>query len=440
MRQYFFDTADYINSLIEGGEVYTAFLSGEDSDFCRLNGGRIRQAGSVKQNELSLRLINGARHASATLSLTGNKASDQSELSSIVRELREQLAELPDDPYLLYATEVSSSDSMRVSELPDSRETVAQIVTKSKGLDLVGIFASGSIYRGFANSLGQRNWYACHPFNFDFSLYLRADKAVKTGYAGFSWADSAFDAKLHAAREQLEILKLTPKTIKPGKYRVYLSPSALNEVTDMLSWNGFGLKSHKTKQTSLLRMIEAGASMHESVSLLENTAGGLAPDFSSLGYRRPAHVQLIERGQYKDCLVSPRSAKEFGVSTNGASEAESPQSLEMASGSINLAEVPDVLGDGVYINNLWYLNYSDQSACRMTGLTRFASFWVEGGKIEQPLNVMRFDESAIRMLGDNLIGLTKEREMIMSSHTYGQRSVSSVHLPGAVVKDFSFTL
>jgi len=440
MRQYFFDTADYLKSLLEGGEVYTAYLTGEDSDFCRLNGGRIRQAGSVKQNQLSLRLISGARHASATLSLAGSKASDQAELASIVKELREQLAELPEDPYLLYATEVNSSDSVRASELPDSRDSVAQIVAKSKGLDLVGIFASGAIYRGFANSLGQRNWYACHPFHFDYSLYLRADKAVKTGYAGFQWQDQAFDAKLEAAREQLEILKLTPKTIKPGKYRVYLSPSALNEVTDMLSWNGFGLKSHKTKQTSLLRMVDAGASMHESVTLLEHTAAGLSPDFSSSGYRRPAHVKLIEQGQYKDCLISPRSAKEFGVSTNGASEGESPESLEMAPGSIDLARVPEVLGDGVYINNLWYLNYSDQSACRMTGLTRFASFWVEGGKIEQPLNVMRFDESALRMLGDNLIGLTKEREMIMSSNTYGQRSVSSVHLPGAVVKDFSFTL
>ena len=187
-------------------------------------------------------------------------------------------------------------------------------------------------------------------------------------------------------------------------------------------------------------MVEAGAAMHDSVTVLENTKAGLAPDFSSFGYRRPEQVTLIDRGRYHDCLVSPRSAKEYGVATNGSGPSESPQSLEIRAGEIDLARVPEILGDGVYINNLWYLNYSDQSACRMTGLTRFASFWVEGGKIVQPLNVMRFDESALRMLGDNLVGLTKERDMIMSSHTYGERSVSSVHLPGAVIKDFSFTL
>ena len=36
----------------------------------------------------------------------------------------------------------------------------------------------------------------------------------------------------------------------------------------------------------------------------------------------------------------------------------------------------------VYVNNVWYLNYSDRSACRMTGMTRFATFWVEHGVIQ----------------------------------------------------------
>ena len=61
------------------------------------------------------------------------------------------------------------------------------------------------------------------------------------------------------------------------------------------------------------------------------------------------------------------------------------------------------------MNNVWYLNYSDRSACRMTGMTRFATFWVEHGVIQAPLNVMRFDESIYRMLGEHLLGLTAER-------------------------------
>ena len=37
------------------------------------------------------------------------------------------------------------------------------------------------------------------------------------------------------------------------------------------------------------------------------------------------------------------------------------------------------LDTGIYVNNLWYLNYSDRPAGRITGMTRFATLWVEEG-------------------------------------------------------------
>jgi predicted Zn-dependent protease len=112
----------------------------------------------------------------------------------------------------------------------------------------------------------------------------------------------------------------------------------------------------------------------------------------------------------------------------------------MAAGDIARDDVLQRLGTGVYINNLWYLNYSDRVACRMTGMTRFATFWVEGGVIQAPLSVMRFDESIYRMLGDHLLGLTAERDFILDSSTYHERSTGSSRLPGALVEDFNFTL
>jgi len=149
---------------------------------------------------------------------------------------------------------------------------------------------------------------------------------------------------------------------------------------------------------------------------------------------------LIDQGTFRDCLVSPRSAKEYGVPTNGAGDGEMPESIDVAAGDILADDVVRQLDTGVYINNLWYLNYSDRSACRITGMTRFATLWVENGRIAAPLNVMRFDETLYRMLGENLLGLTTERYLILDSGTYGGRSTSSSRLPGALVKDFTFTL
>ena len=73
-------------------------------------------------------------------------------------------------------------------------------------------------------------------------------------------------------------------------------------------------------------------------------------------------------------------------------------------------------------------------------MTRFATFWVDGGEIQAPLNVMRFDETVYRILGENLMSLTQEREFILDPGTYHGRSTSSGRVPGALVEDFAFTL
>ena len=127
------------------------------------------------------------------------------------------------------------------------------------------------------------------------------------------------------------------------------------------------------------------------------------------GFMKPDFVSLIKEGKQDEFLISPRSAKEYGVEQNGADSNEVPVAVEMGAGEISKDDILKELGTGVYVNNAWYLNYSDKQGCKMTGMTRFACFWVKDGKISAPLNVMRFDESIYRMLGENLIGLTKEK-------------------------------
>jgi hypothetical protein len=53
---------------------------------------------------------------------------------------------------------------------------------------------------------------------------------------------------------------------------------------------------------------------------------------------------------------------------------------------------------------------------------------------------MRFDETLYRMLGEKLLALTAERELILDPSTYGARSTASSRMPGAIVDDFTFTL
>lgn len=440
MQQDFYCLADTLQTHLRGEEQYLATFSGEESDFVRFNQAKVRQAMHITQRYLSVQLVDGRRHITGGLTLSGDVAHDQAGLAALVEALRERLAHLPEDPYLLYATAPQSTERIAPNLLPDAGEVVSEIVRRAEGTDFVGLYAAGGIFHGFANSLGQRNWFASHSHNLDWSLYHSADKAVKTSYAGFTWDAAAFELKMRDAREQLGHLATPARTIDPGAYRVYLAPAAMDDIAGMMCWGGFGLKDHRTKQTPLIRMVEEGATLRHDITVSENTREGVAADFQGGGFLKPPCVPLIEGGALCGSLASPRSAKEYEVPTNGASDDETPESFDMAGGDLAQSDILERLGAGLYVNNLHYLNFSDRTACRMTGMTRFATFWVEKGRIVAPVNVMRFDETLYRVLGSNLVGLTRERDLMINPLTYGSRSTASTRLPGALIEGFTFTL
>jgi predicted Zn-dependent protease len=438
LQDEFYALADALTRELHGAEIFTCWFSAERSDFVRFNHGKVRQAGNVAQRYLNLRLIAAGRQAAISLSLSGN-ADDLALLKNTLAELRRVIEDLPQDPYLLYATDIYSSEIKRRGTIPEPGAVVDEIVREARGRDLVGIYATGPVFRGFANSFGQRNWHEVENFNFDWSLYHQADKAVKTSYAGFDWRSEAFGAKMQTAANQLAILQRPARTIESGEYRAFLAPRALEEIIGLLAWGGLSAKARHTKQSPLIKM-EQGARLSEKVTLRENTIDSTAPGFQGDGFTKPTQVTLIESGRLADALIAPRTAKEYGLASNGANGSESPESLDLTAGKLAETAALTALNTGLLINNLWYLNFSDRPACRLTGMTRFATFWVENGEIVAPVNVMRFDDTIYRLLGENLIDLTQEQEFMLDASTYGSRSTHSSRLPGALVAAMKFTL
>jgi predicted Zn-dependent protease len=440
MKAYFDDLAAYLDTRLQPSEEYKCWLAAEASDFVRFNHGVIRQPGHVRQLYLTLNLINGRRHAKSSVCLGGDAAIDRSLLDHTLAVLREQIADLPEDPHLMSATEVNCSERIVGSRLPPTSQIVDEVLRAAQGYDLVGLLAAGPVYRGFANSYGQRNWHEASSFNLDWSLCHSRDKAVKTTFAGFDWSNAEFRAKFERASEQLAMLGREPVNIKPGPYRAYLTPTALNEMLGMLNWGGLAEKSFRTMHSSLRRMRDEGLRLNPAVTLIENTAQGLSPAFQADGYIKPDRVMLLDQGRLAGSMISPRTSKEYGIATNGADDSEAMSALDLAAGELPLSRVLEELDTGVFVGNLWYLNYSDRANCKITGMTRFATFWVEHGQIKAPLNVMRFDDSLFRVLGENLLALTRERELLVDAETYGARSTGSARLPGALVKDLMFVL
>ncbi len=437
-RAYFAGLVERLCNQLRGSEVLLLNVHAEHSHFVRFNHGRIRQSGTVSQRSLRLELIRHQRHALGSVELCGCAEQDQARLFELLRALRTQGNTLPDDPFLYYAEEGRSTQDDDGVEPPDAHRATAHLVQQSAGLDLVGFWASGDIEAGFANSLGQLNWHRRAGFNIDWSCHLPENKAVKCAYAGARWEPARLEQALTDARKHLEVLKRPSVTLRPGAYRAFLAPQALLEIIEVVAWEGFGLLGQRTRRTPLLKLLDRQCALHPLVTVLENHAAGIAPGFTRHGFAKTPSITLVEGGRLVQALSGPRSAKEFAVPVND--DTEQPEALELLPGDIPAEEVLERIGTGLYISNAWYCNLSDRSDCRVTGLTRFACFWVQGGKLRGPVEVMRFDVSLYELLGDKLLGLTDSTHLIQDPGTYGQRSLRVARLPGALVEDFCLTL
>jgi predicted Zn-dependent protease len=175
-------------------------------------------------------------------------------------------------------------------------------------------------------------------------------------------------------------------------------------------------------------------------TLKENFGRGLVPRFNELGEIAPTELPIITDGRLVNTLVSSRTAKEYGKVANGASSGEYLRSPEVSPGNLANGDILQTLDTGLYVSNLHYLNWSDRPTGRITGMTRYACFWVEKGEIVAPIENLRFDESLYRCFGENLVSLTQSQDFVPEVGTYDHRQLGGTWVPGMLVEEFTYTL
>ena len=440
MKSYFKKVSEYLFNSLESNEILILNFDAEQTDFVRFNHAKIRQAGNVDQATLTLSLVHKKKSLNSVIRLSLDYQKDSVLLLRTLYYLRREIPELPRDPYLMYERNLNSFDRETKNKSLDSFNITDSILQGCHSLDMVGILSSGAIMKGFSNSLGQFNWHESQSFNFDWSMYTDTGKAIKQNYSDQVWDQNIFSSLLDESKQKLQVIDNKEQTIQPGEYRVYLSPSALNEIVDMLSWGGFSYKANKIGSSPLHLMMKGEKKLNKIVSFTEDLTNGISPKFHSDGFIKPDTTELIINGEYKSSLISPRSALEYSVNHNAAEYYESPVSINLKEGAISNDNILATLKDGIYISNLWYLNFSDLNNGRITGLTRFGCFKVSNGEYQGPINTMRFDETVYNIFGDKLIGLTNNKQLLIDSSTYEERSTHSSTIPGAIVEDFKMTL
>jgi predicted Zn-dependent protease len=425
---------------LQQAEHLTVRLVGEQSQFVRFTQAKVRQTGWVSDAELELTLMNNQRTASFSFPITGNWQTDWEQGRSALWELREEVVQLPEDPYIVLPAGNATSREVHSGMLLAPETVVDAVLPVVTGLDFTGLYAAGSMVRGYADSAGQKHWFATESFALDYSLFTADGQAVKDTYAGSEWEQATYTTKLNTAKQQLERLLQAPKSVPKGQYRTYLAPSAVAELLQMFSWGGLS-ESSLRRGGSALRLLQQGEkTLSPLFHLTENFQHGLVPRFNELGEVTPMKLPIIQAGQLTNTLINSRTAKEYSITPNGANARESLRSPEIAPGTLSQAEILTALDRGLYVSNLHYLNWSDRPTGRVTGMTRYACFWVENGEIVAPIDNLRFDESLYRCFGENLIALTDFQSFMPEVGTYEHRSLGGSWVPGALVEAFTYTL
>lgn len=439
-EEIFRTSSDTLYNELKEGETLNLNFSAENTDFIRLNNAKVRQASTVEQGELALELHLGNKKSEVGVPVSLNKEQNTELLVATLKSLQEEVRSLPDDPFLSPMTNEGESHTEMEGSIPTSDSFVKATVEACDGSDLAGYLTSGTSMRANSNSLGQKHWFASDSFFFDYSLYSAKERAVKGSYAGSKFDVRELNTLIKESRQALEVMDRDKVELKPGKYKAYLAPAALHEVTGMMGWHALSGGAYKRGECPLADLFEGKQNFHSSVTMKENFGLGLSPRFNEFGEVASEVQNLVTKGKMDNLLVSRETAKEYGLTSNQASGGEAPRALEVETGNLKREDILKELGTGLYLSNLHYLNWSDKNKGRLTGMTRFGCLWVENGEIVGPIKDLRFDETLYHIFGTGLQGITDFSEVMMETGTYGSRSLGGSKVPGLLVNDFSFTL
>ncbi len=440
LERSFDQLVDAIANELKPDEQFTLSLNSEQSQFTRFNHAKVRQTGSVNDGTLSLTLMQEQRSSDHQFPFTGDLEVDRPRATIALEALRREVSQLPANPYLVLPSGKETSQEIYTGQLLAIDEVVPTLLSVVADLDFTGIYAAGLMIRAYADSVGQKHWFATDSFSLDYSLFTPDGQAVKGTFAGDRWDQAAYVAKIQTSRLQLDRLSQPPKSIGRGRYRTYLAPAAIAELVDMLSWGGVSESSYQQGGSCFGAMRRGEKKLSPKFTLRENFRHGLVPRFNDLGEVAPLDLAIVQDGELANMLISSKTAKEYKLVANGADQGESLRSPEISPGELASDQILATLGTGLYLSNLHYLNWSDRPTGRITGMTRYACFWVENGEIVAPIENLRFDDSFYQFWGENLVALTNFQEFIPDVGTYENRNLGGSWVPGMMVNDFTYTL
>jgi len=440
MKKLFNKLSEKIYNELKVDEHLTLSLHGENSQFIRINDAKVRQTGIVKNIDLSFNFIFKNRSCDGSITLCGNLEDNYALAVKELKRLRKEIVQLPEDPYIVFPENAGSTTSINKADGLNFDDAADALFPAMHGVDLVGIWASGQIFSGNSNSTGQRHWFETDTFSLDFSLVNSSHKMVKGIFAGSDWNQKEYEDYIDNAKQKLDLMDKKPVKVKTGKYRTWFESKAVADFLTMFSWLGLSEANIQQGNSAFIKMRNKEQQFSEMFSLAEDFRPGLVPRFNERGEVAPEVLEIIKNGNLKNTLINSRTAKKYKLKSNNANNEEWLRAPIMESGSLADKDVLKKLDTGLFLSNLHYLNWSDNIGGRITGLTRYACFWVEKGEIVGPIETMRFDDTIYNLFGSGLEAVGDRVNINPEVETYEGRQYGNITCPGMLVNSFELTL
>lgn len=432
-------------------EVLTLELSGERSHFMRFNRSKVRQLGEVQDFDAELTLYaphpdGGTRRARRSRSLSLVGPTDLLALRVELEALRKTVHQLPADPFCTLPEQRARSLESQLGQLPELQDLPQEVLKPlgkaPAGTEWVGVYQGGPILRAYASSLGSLHWFISEQFELDLSLHAPPkegsdqDVAVKITLSGHTWDAALFRKQVAAAVNRIELLTQVPlHPLKPGKVRAYLEPAAVADILELTNYGGaFSEAAFRQGQSPFHRLRHQGIPLSSKLSIDEDFKGVQVHRYTETGELSPSQRTLVGAGQLAPALASARSAREYHLQTQPSPDSEFGRALCIRPGHLKQKDVLETLERGIYLSRLHYLNWSDKLQGRLTGMTRFAAFWVEDGELQAPLPRLRFDDTLERLFGTELLELGETAERLPRLDTYDRRHPGGTRVPGLLLK------
>ncbi len=439
IKNYLKEFSGLIFQKLLPNEELALFLHSEDSLFLRFNGSKVRQNTTVSQHEIILTLQTEYKVIHSCFNLTLNLESDLAFAVSLLTQARADLLLIDANPKFVPLTNHGQSETIKKIDRPSDEEIPKMISDLFSNSDLAGLWCSGPLRKASINSKGQFHYFETDYFFFDYSLY-NGPKAAKGFYSAETFNLDHFSAIATQTKNKLSLLDRSTVHVPRGQYRVYLEPMAVAEILGTMAWGGLSQARYNQGRAPLKKLKDNTRTLSEKFTLFENFNLGLSPLFNAIGEISAPEIMLIENGNLKNFLTSTATAKEYNLVSNQASSDEMLRSPEVRAGTLDQSEILKKLGTGLYLSNLHYINWSDIQTARLTGMTRYACFWVENGEIIGPISDLRFDETIFNIFGAGLINFSSHQEIFVDTATYMKRSLGVLKVPGALIENFNFTL